>query len=75
VIRDESTGVTYSPYIDHGHGTAGYEVNHPDGRREFIYLCPSNGTDDGVPNVFLYQGETGDPAGDSPSHHYVVLED
>jgi hypothetical protein len=64
-------GVTYSPWTD-GHAV-GYRCAHADGRVEYIYLNASGETDDGQPNVFVYQGEHGDPARDAPTHHYDVL--
>lgn len=37
----------------------------------YIYLNPSTETDDD-PNVFLYKGEHGDPAHDTPLCHITV---
>lgn len=41
---------------------------------EYIYLAPRLETDDGVPNVFVYQGANGDPAWDEPIQHYVMFD-
>jgi len=73
IVTDDS--VTYIPYAT-ARGQVGYVVRSNDGdRQELIYLNASTGTDDGEPNVFLYQGESGDPANDEPSRYYLVAED
>jgi hypothetical protein len=72
VDTDEDSGATYRPWTD---GWAvGFKAEHPDGRVAFIYLNPSGGSDDGVPNVFLYCGPTGDSAQDPPYHHYDLFD-
>lgn len=60
----------YVPWTD-GYAV-GYRVVFKDGSRQdqYIYLNPSSETDDGIPNVFVYIGPHGDPAMDSPAHHY-----
>lgn len=69
---DDASGVNYVPYIG-VHGSVGYECHHPDGRVEYLYLNASLDSDDGAPNVFLYQGQAGHPADDNPVHYYDVL--
>jgi hypothetical protein len=64
-------GVTYTPWSD-GYAV-GFRCEREDGRVEYIYLNPSSETDDGQANVFVYQGEHGDPARDAVAHHYDVL--
>lgn len=62
-------GVTYEPWTD-GHAV-GFKLIHASGTEEYVYLNPSSDADGGVPNVFVYQGPDGDPAGnDVPYHHY-----
>lgn len=70
-VHDETSGVTYRPWSN-GYAV-GFECRHSDGRVEYIYLNPSQETDDGVANVFLYQGTEGDPAQDVPHHHYDLF--
>ena len=70
-IVDEGTGTTYEPWTD-GYAV-GFKVER-DGKVEFIYLNPSVDDDAGEPNVFVYQGEYGDPSRDGPVHHYLVHE-
>jgi hypothetical protein len=57
----------YRPYIegDSLPGRPGFECVAKDGSKTYIYLNPSD--DDGVDaNVFVYEGETGDPNEDNP---------
>jgi hypothetical protein len=69
-VHDNDADVSYHFWTN---GTAvGYEVHFPDGRIEFFYLNPSDGSDDGVPTVFVYQGTEADPGADTPLHHYIV---
>ncbi len=68
--RDDDAGTTYVPWTN---GRAvGFKAEHDDGEVEYIYLNPSGGSDDGVPNVFVYIGPVGDPAEDQPEHHYTL---
>lgn len=69
-IHDDDSGATYTPWTD-GYAV-GFKVEHSGGRTEFIYLNPSDGADDGVPNVFLYIGGAGDPNEDEPAHFYAL---
>jgi hypothetical protein len=71
-VHDESSGTVYVPW--YRDGAIGFRVErggHPD---EYIYLNPSDDTDDGQPNVFVYQGTAGDPNCDGPQHFYMVQE-
>lgn len=69
--RDNDGQVTYYPWTD---GWAvGFRAVHDDGRVEYIYLNPSGESDDGVPNVFLYQGTEGDVRQDPAYHHYDLF--
>lgn len=72
-VDDHSSGVHYRFWTN---GTAvGYEVQFDDGRPiQFFYLNPSDDTDDGVPNVFVYQGTEADPAADVPLCHFVMTD-
>lgn len=55
-------------------GQMGYCVRSVDGNQsEFLYLNPSTDSQ-GEPNVFVYKGESNDPAHDPPLHHYRVAE-
>lgn len=61
--------VTYVPWSD------GYAIGYRclrEGEDYYVYLNPSGVTDDGVPNVFLYIGQSGNPVGDEPLIHAVV---
>lgn len=73
IIRDEDARVTYESWTNgYAMGFKCSRVGQPD---EYIYLNPSDGSDDGVPNVFVYIGPYGDPAEDDvPAHHYVIGE-
>lgn len=70
-VTDTDTGVTYHPWTN---GWAiGYEVHHPGGPTEFIYLNPSSdggGDPEHTSNVFVYRGTEADPAADAPQHFY-----
>lgn len=69
-ITDLASGVVYTPWTD---GCAvGFRCAHPGGKVEFIYLNPSQDSDDGVPTVFVYQGVEGDPNQDGACHHYII---
>lgn len=73
IVTDDN--VTYIPYATKD-GQVGYAVRSNDGARcEFLYLNASTETEDGRANVFLYQGESGDPSNDGAQHHYLVAED
>lgn len=71
-VEDKASGVVYLPVVHPKNGMVGYRCQHRDGRETFIYFNPSDSSDDGVPNVFVYEGEHFDPAQDAPSHHYVI---
>ena len=62
--------VKYTPYINGP--MAGLKCEHIDGKVEYIYLNPSDEEPDDTPNVFLYQGTTGEPGYDGPQHHYLI---
>lgn len=68
--HDTASGVWYVPVIHKG--MVGYRCQHPDGRETFIYFNPSDSSDDGTPNVFVYEGPHFDPNNDTPSHHYDI---
>lgn len=74
-IEDSESGVTYEPYTD---GTVlGWRAHRSDEGRgfpEFLYLNPTDYADDGVANVFVYQGTEGDPASDEAVTHFVMVE-
>lgn len=75
-IRDDSSGVAYLPFVSDECGSVGYRCRFDDGRPdEYVYIVPSSETDDGTPNVFLYQGTNGDPSVDQPWHHYNMGEE
>lgn len=72
-IVDADSGTTYKPFIDTVNGIVGYIAERQgwDGpKKVHIYMCPSGGSDDGVPCVFVYIGEKGDPSHDPAFHHY-----
>lgn len=54
-IVDDDSDTTYTPFIDNVNGTCGYKAERA-GRTTHIYMCPSGGSDDGVPCVFVYIG-------------------
>lgn len=61
------------PFIDPENSVVGYEVKNEEGQAEYIYFNPSSeDTDD--PNVFIYQGEEGDPSNDGALMHALVAE-
>lgn len=70
IATDE--GVTYQPWSN-GYAV-GFQATYPDGRTEYIYLNPSGQLDEGTAEVCLYQGTTGDPAGDSPRQFFELFE-
>ncbi len=70
--RDDDAGIIYTPWSD---GRAvGFKATHAGGEVEYIYLNPSDGSDDGVPNVFVYIGPTGDPSQDNAIVHFEMME-
>jgi hypothetical protein len=74
-ITDKTSGVQYVPFIAED-GRVGYECTEvATGKFEFLYFNPSNETDDGVANVFIYQGTENDPSNDTPHVHFTVLDD
>lgn len=66
--------VRYTPWTDGR--VVGFRVEEiKTGRVEFLYLNPSDNLDgEDVPNAFLYHGEKGDPAYDTPYHHYTLFD-
>jgi hypothetical protein len=74
-VIDPDSDTQYTPFITED-GRVGYECTDlTTGKFEFLYFNPSNGSDDGAATVFVYQGDSNDPCADTPTHHYVVLED
>ena len=77
-INDDTSGVYYIPFIrgagaeDTDHYMVGVECHLPNGKVRYVYLVPSNSSDDGVATVFLYHGIEGDPASDNAYSHEVV---
>lgn len=70
--RHEDAPVTLTPYVDGG--VAGVKAVHDDGRTEYVVLNPSGGSDDGSVSVFVYHGETGDPAQDAAYVHFDLFD-
>jgi len=67
-----TNSVTYEPWSD---GNAvGFKVTHHRTQRvEYIYLNPSHDSDGDVePDVFIYQGRTGNPGDDTPLCFFTV---
>lgn len=60
----DAHGTRYEPWF--GNGMVGYKVTGASGKVRYVYLNPSDEDSAGKSNVFLYEGETGDPAQDSP---------
>lgn len=69
-VYDDSTQVIYLPWTD-GYAV-GYSCENSNGDVTYIYLNASQDSDGGKPNVFVYEGPHGDPALDTPSHHYDI---
>lgn len=70
---DHDAGVRYLPWTD---GWAvGFRAVHTDGREHYVYLNPSSGGDDEehVANVFIYDGDAGDPSIDDPLSTHITL--
>lgn len=74
-VYDPDGGVVYVPFLAKD-GRVGYRVVDTlnPGHETFIYLNPSTGSDDGVPNVFVYIGGEDDPAVDGAVHHYDLRD-
>lgn len=70
-IVDEDSQVVYHPILG-GWRAERFNDQGEVVEREYIYLNPSGGSDDGVPTVFVYQGD-GDPRTDVPLRHVVVF--
>lgn len=70
--------VTYTPFVKDG--MVGYRAEHEDGRVGWLYFNPSNDTDDGTPNVFVYQSESPhdtrspDPSWDGALYHFTLFQ-
>lgn len=62
---ETAEGFSYTPYVAED-GRVGYIVADDQGRHKLVYLTPSNGEDEGMPNVFVYVGEEDNPALDVP---------
>jgi hypothetical protein len=73
-IRDDDSGMTYTPHTG-PNGEVGFKCTRDDGGVTYITLNPSGGSDDGVPTVFLYIGDTGDVLHDTPAHFYDMSEE
>lgn len=73
-ITDDFSETTFTPVLCNATGIVGFKCERA-GRTEYIYLNPTDQSDDGKPNVFLYQGPTGDPVWDTPQHFYPIDED
>ena len=58
----DAYGTVYEPWQDGD--LVGFKVTDRNGKVSYIYLYPSDEDSDGRSNVFLYQGETGDPSED-----------
>lgn len=71
--RDDDAGVTYHPFVG-PNGELGFRAVRDGGGEQRIVFNPSGGSDDGVPNVFVYMGSTGDASIDTPVHHYVMRD-
>lgn|GEM_PF-7077636 len=74
-IYSENPNVFYEPFVIDGR--VGYRCqtyNAGDTRETYLYLNPSTDDSDGMPNVFVYEGEENDPADDRPVT-YIALED
>lgn len=76
-------GILYLPFAT-ATGQVGYVIHGlHSGQQEFLYLNASTSTDDGCPNVFVYQGLSGHPGIDAPAAtapdgealHYPVAAD
>lgn len=75
-VYDPRGGVVYVPFVSDD-GRVGYRVTDTlsdAGAECFIYLNPSDSSDDGVPNVFLYVGGENDPAYDAAELHYDLRD-
>jgi hypothetical protein len=64
--------VTFTPFYNDG--CVGYAVDAPDRERQYIYLNASTESDEGPPDVFIYQGTQNDPAQDASLHYYDIWE-
>lgn len=72
-IVDDDSDTTYTPFIDNENGTCGYTAERA-GRTTHIYFCPSGGSDDGVPCVFVYIGASRLPWEAGAAHFYNLDE-
>lgn len=64
--------IHYVPFVGPD-GRVGYAIRGKDDQEEFFYLNPSQAGDDGdARTIFVYQGDSNDPAEDGPLHHYPV---
>ncbi len=73
VVYATNPDVTYTPFIKDGR--VGYRVHTNDNgepREDYIYFNPSTDADDGMPNVFVYQGGDNDPEIDTPVCHINI---
>ena len=61
LFKDQSTvtdEVVYIPFVEDG--KVGYRLEWPNGKTSYLILNPSSETDDGQPNVFVYESRTPD---------------
>lgn len=70
--HDEDSGVSYVPFVDEEWGTAGVQITRPSGVVDYLYFNPSGGSDDGVPTVFVYRGESTNPGEAGSLCHFDV---
>ncbi len=63
-LLTDAQGTAFAPW--ESDGLVGFKVTEKNGAISYIYLNPSSESDDGVSNVFLYQGSDGDPGTDAP---------
>jgi len=74
-ITDHDSGTTYTPVIGGPFNCPGYRYER-NGVVRFIFLNASDGSDDGAPTVFLYDGAELDPAGEAEAwSHFDLTEE
>lgn len=61
----------YRPYMQSG--TVGFECEAEDGSITYVYLNPSDTDCEEDADIFVYAGDTGDPAEDSPVVYVVPV--
>jgi len=65
--------VIYTTYLNGD--SVGLRCEHQNGFVEYIYFVPSDEELNDLPNVFVYQGLTGDPSRDVAKHRYTLEGD